>query len=85
MKKIRFFIITSFLLVSCSESGDLSMNKSAKEFIGNPEYPAISYGGYRGKSRQEQPSINEIKEDLYIMHAQGFRVFRTYDLASSFC
>ena len=49
MKKIRFFIITSFLLVSCSESGDLSMNKSAKEFIGNPEYPAISYGGYRGK------------------------------------
>ena len=80
MKKIRFFIITSFLLVSCSESGDLSMNKSAKEFIGNPEYPAISYGGYRGKSRQEQPSINEIKEDLYIMHAQGFRVFRTYDL-----
>jgi len=84
MKKIRFFIITSFLLVSCSEYGDLSMNKSAKEFIGNPEYPAISYGGYRGKSRQEQPSINEIKEDLYIMHAQGFRVFRTYDLHHPF-
>ena len=84
MKKIRFFIITSFLLVSCSESGNLSMNKSAKEFIGNPEYPAISYGGYRGKSRQEQPSINEIKEDLYIMHAQGFRVFRTYDLHHPF-
>ena len=84
MKKIRFFIITSFLLVSCSESGDLSMNKSAKEFLGNPEYPAISYGGYRGKSRQEQPSINEIKEDLYIMHAQGFRVFRTYDLHHPF-
>ncbi|MDA9867393.1 glycosyl hydrolase family 17 protein [Gammaproteobacteria bacterium] len=84
MKKIRFFIITSFLLVSCSESGDLSMNKSAKEFIGNPEHPAISYGGYRGKSRQEQPSINEIKEDLYIMHAQGFRVFRTYDLHHPF-
>ena len=84
MKKIRFFIITSFLLVSCSESGDLSMNKSAKEFIGNPEYPAISYGGYRGKSRQEKPSINEIKEDLYIMHAQGFRVFRTYDLHHPF-
>ena len=60
------------------------MNKSAKEFLGNPEYPAISYGGYRGKSRQEQPSINEIKEDLYIMHAQGFRVFRTYDLHHPF-
>jgi exo-beta-1,3-glucanase (GH17 family) len=84
MKKIRNFIISLFLLASCSQSGDLSMNKSAKEFIGNPDYPAISYGGYREKSREEQPTINEIKEDLLIMHAQGFRVFRTYDLHHPF-
>ena len=84
MKKIRYFIITLFLLASCSQSGDLSMNKSAKEFIGNPDYPAISYGGYREKSREQQPTINEIKEDLLIMHAQGFRVFRTYDLHHPF-
>jgi exo-beta-1,3-glucanase (GH17 family) len=84
MKKIRNFIISLFLLASCSQSGDLSMNKSAKEFIGNPDYPAISYGGYREKSREQQPTINEIKEDLLIMHAQGFRVFRTYDLHHPF-
>jgi exo-beta-1,3-glucanase (GH17 family) len=84
MRKIRHFIISLFLLASCSQSGDLSMNKSAKEFIGNPDYPAISYGGYREKSREEQPTINEIKEDLLIMHAQGFRVFRTYDLHHPF-
>jgi len=84
MKKIRYFIISLFLLASCSQSGDLSMNKSAKEFIGNPDYPAISYGGYREKSREQQPTINEIKEDLLIMHAQGFRVFRTYDLHHPF-
>ena len=84
MKKIRYFIISLFLLVSCSQSGDLNMNKSAKEFIGNPDYPAISYGGYREKSREQQPTINEIKEDLLIMHAQGFRVFRTYDLHHPF-
>jgi exo-beta-1,3-glucanase (GH17 family) len=84
MKKIRHFIISLFLLASCSQSGDLSMNKSAKEFIGNPDYPAISYGGYREKSREQQPTINEIKEDLLIMHAQGFRVFRTYDLHHPF-
>ena len=84
MKKIRYFIISLFLLASCSQSGDLSMNKSAKEFIGNPNYPAISYGGYREKSREQQPTINEIKEDLLIMHAQGFRVFRTYDLHHPF-
>ena len=84
MKKIRYFIISLFLIASCSQSGDLSMDKSAKEFIGNPHYPAISYGGYRGKSREQQPTINEIKEDLLIMHAQGFRVFRTYDLHHPF-
>ena len=84
MKEIRYFIISLFLLASCSQSGDLSMDKSAKEFIGNPDYPAISYGGYRGKSREQQPTINEIKEDLLIMHAQGFRVFRTYDLHHPF-
>jgi len=84
MKKIRYFIISLFLLASCSQSGDLSMNKSAKEFIGNPDYPAISYGGYREKSREQQPTINEIKEDLLIMHAQGFRIFRTYDLHHPF-
>ena len=84
MKKIRYFIISLFLLASCSQSGDLSMDKSAKQFIGNSDYPAISYGGYRGKSREQQPTINEIKEDLLIMHAQGFRVFRTYDLHHPF-
>ena len=84
MKKIRYFIISLFLLASCSQTGDLSMDKSAKEFIGNPNYPAISYGGYREKSREQQPTINEIKEDLLIMHAQGFRVFRTYDLHHPF-
>ena len=84
MKKIRYFIISLFLIASCSQSGDLSMDKSAKEFIGNSDYPAISYGGYRGKSREQQPTINEIKEDLLIMHAQGFRVFRTYDLHHPF-
>ena len=84
MKKIRYFIISLFLLASYSQSGDMSMDKSAKEFIGNSDYPAISYGGYRGKSREQQPTINEIKEDLLIMHAQGFRVFRTYDLHHPF-
>lgn len=60
------------------------MSKSAKDIIGNNNYPAISYGGYRGKSREVQPSIEDIKEDLQIMFAQGFRVIRTYDLHHPF-
>ena len=53
------------------------MNKSAKDFLGDANYPAISYGGYRLESRELQPTIEEIKEDLLIMFAQGFRVIRT--------
>ena len=60
------------------------MSKNAKDIIGNNNYPAISYGGYRGKSREVQPSIEDIKEDLQIMFAQGFRIIRTYDLHHPF-
>jgi exo-beta-1,3-glucanase (GH17 family) len=82
MKKL--FFISFFLIASCSKSGDLVMSKNAKDIIGNNNYPAISYGGYRGKSREVQPSIEDIKEDLKIMFAQGFRVIRTYDLHHPF-
>lgn len=82
MKKL--FLISFFLIVSCGKSGDLVMSKNAKDIIGNNNYPAISYGGYRGKSREVQPSIEDIKEDLQIMFAQGFRVIRTYDLHHPF-
>jgi exo-beta-1,3-glucanase (GH17 family) len=82
MKKL--FLISFFLIASCSKSGDLVMSKNAKDIIGNNNYPAISYGGYRGKSREVQPSIEDIKEDLQIMFAQGFRIIRTYDLHHPF-
>jgi exo-beta-1,3-glucanase (GH17 family) len=78
------FIISFFLIALCSKSGDLVMSKNAKDIIGNNSYPAISYGGYRGKSREIQPSIEDIKEDLKIMFAQGFRIIRTYDLHHPF-
>jgi exo-beta-1,3-glucanase (GH17 family) len=80
----NLFIISFFLIALCSKSGDLVMSKNAKDIIGNNSYPAISYGGYRGKSREIQPSIEDIKEDLKIMFAQGFRIIRTYDLHHPF-
>ena len=80
----NLFIISFFLIALCSKSGDLVMSKNAKDIIGNNNYPAISYGGYRGKSREIQPSIEDIKEDLKIMFAQGFRIIRTYDLHHPF-
>jgi exo-beta-1,3-glucanase (GH17 family) len=53
---------------------------TAAKILGNPNYLAISYGGYREKSRENQPTISELKEDLKLMHAMGIRIIRTYNV-----
>ncbi len=53
---------------------------SASELLGNPDYPAISFGGYRSVSRSEQPTVAQLKEDLRIVHALGIRFLRTYNV-----
>ena len=69
---------------SCKEKkmneNPINNNKSAAEFLGHPEYRAISYGGYRTLSREDQPSLSQIKEDLKILSALGIKVIRTYNL-----
>lgn len=60
---------------------EITMNNlSASDLLGNPNYPAISYGGYRGMSRSEQPSVAQLKQDLKILHAMGIRFLRTYNV-----
>ncbi|MBT7398485.1 MAG: glycosyl hydrolase family 17, partial [Hellea sp.] len=58
----------------------INKNKSAAEFLGHPDYKAISYGGYRTLTREDQPSLSQIKEDLKILSALGIKVIRTYNL-----
>jgi exo-beta-1,3-glucanase (GH17 family) len=55
---------------------------TAKEILGNPNYPAISYGGYRNKTRnkEDQPTIDELKGDMKILSAMGIKVLRTYNV-----
>ncbi|MFT5914648.1 MAG: hypothetical protein ACI81T_001138, partial [Bacteroidia bacterium] len=53
---------------------------TAKDILGNPDYLAISYGGYRAKSRDEQPTVAQIKEDMKILSAIGVKVLRTYNV-----
>ena len=55
-------------------------NKPVSKLLGNPKYPAICYGGYRGLSRSDQPSIDQLKEDIRILHAAGIRFLRTYNV-----
>ena len=53
---------------------------NAKDILGNPDYLAISYGGYRQKNREVQPTIPELKEDMKILSAMGVKVLRTYNV-----
>lgn len=52
---------------------------TAKEILGNPKYLAISYGGYRKNSRELQPSVAQLKEDMKILFAMNIKVLRTYN------
>lgn len=83
MKAIRhlFFLMTAIslfsgtILTSCGSR----QSKSASEILGNPDYPAISYGGYRQNTREIVPTVEELKEDMRILHAAGIRILRTYN------
>lgn len=79
--KLILVLTFCFLLPSCNKvEHNTIMNKSAQEILGNSSYPAISYGGYRELTRDIEPTKDQIKEDILILHAAGYRVIRTYDV-----
>lgn len=53
---------------------------TAADILGNPNYLAMSYGGYRHNTRDIQPMLSELKEDLKIVFALGIRILRTYNV-----
>lgn len=73
---------------SCNvKSTSKEVNKSqiikevtAKDILGNPDYLAMSYGGYRERSRDIQPTIEQFKDDLRILQAMGIKILRTYNV-----
>ncbi len=89
-----YVIIISFslmLLVACGKTKTENTlviqslkEVTAKDILGNSAYLAISYGGYRKKSRDSQPTISELKEDLKILSAMGIKVLRTYNVQTKF-
>lgn len=91
MNLARKVMMTAIFFASCiaysqkqkaTESNQRSKTKevTAKEILGNPNYLAISYEGYRQKSREIQPTIDQLKEDLKILSAMGIRIVRTYNV-----
>ena len=80
----KFFVLIfsiGFLFASGSalSKSNADNGPSAAEIFGNPNYPAMSYGGYRGISRDDQPSVDDLAEDMKILSAMGVKVLRTYN------
>ena len=74
---------TAMLVLAYTHTSRQTMNSTeitAKDILGNPEYRAISYSGYRGISRDIQPTIPELKEDMKILSAMGIKIVRTYNV-----
>ncbi len=91
MKSILKIIVTAMVLIanhSCKEKSikteenqpQTKKEVTAKDILGNPDYLAISYGGYRAATRDVQPTIKELKEDMKILSAMGIKILRTYNV-----
>ncbi len=84
---ITIFLISLVLLLGCASQQGIqtSINDpstkhvTAADILGNPAYPAFSYGGYRKESRQHVPSVADLKEDMKILAALGVKLIRTYN------
>ncbi|NCT18007.1 MAG: glycosyl hydrolase family 17 [Flavobacteriaceae bacterium CG_4_8_14_3_um_filter_34_10] len=53
---------------------------SPSQVFGNPNFKAISFGGYRDANHDSEPTVEQLKEDLKILHAMGVHLLRTYKL-----
>jgi exo-beta-1,3-glucanase (GH17 family) len=81
MKKI--ILLVFLVLISCNSTHfyKKDTNKiSAEMILGNPNYQTICYGGFREKSREIEPTILQITEDLKILSAMNIKVLRTYNV-----
>lgn len=81
--KTHLVIISALLVLvtTFSWSQEKKMiEKTAAAILGNPEYLAISYGGYRQNTREIQPTIPQLKEDMKILAAMNVKILRTYNV-----
>ena len=78
---LSFLLVLTLLFNSCKSSNSARTNDvTAKKILGNSKYQAICYGGFREKTRDIEPTIAQLKEDLLILSAMNIKVLRTYNV-----
>lgn len=78
-----FYIFLILMFASCNSKNEIVKNSNAmtaEKLLGNPYYQAICYGGYRTNTREVQPTLAQIKEDMLILSAMNIKFIRTYNL-----
>ncbi len=82
MRKLKIYItlFIVFVMLGCHNKTQATHEKTAADILGNPKYLAMSYGGYRENTRDVQPTVPELKEDMKILSAMGIKVLRTYNV-----
>ena len=79
MKESVRYTAALLLFISMSACAP-NVDKTAADILGSPDCPAISYGGYRRETRDIQPTLDELKEDMKILSAMGIKIVRTYNV-----
>ncbi len=85
-RNIVLSLLFAVLMLSCNQEQKTKQsmrpqkNSTTKDILGNPNYLAISYGGYRKSSREFQPTVAQLKEDMKILKAMNIKVLRTYNV-----
>ena len=82
--KIFIAVIAFSFFVGCNSKNKVKLEQvvkpvmTAATILGNPDYLAISYGGYRHVDHDIEPTIDELKEDMKLLAAMGIKILRTY-------
>ena len=82
--KIFIAVIVFNFFVGCNSKNKVKLAPvlkpvmTAATILGNPDYLAISYGGYRHVDHDIEPTIEELKEDMKLLAAMGIKILRTY-------
>ena len=64
-------------LASCSTDPEDLSSPAPGTIFGNPDYRAISFGGYRGLTREDGPTVEQLIDDVKILAAMDIKLLRT--------
>ena len=72
-------VVVCFPLASCTVDKQGVSSPAPEMIFGNPDYRAISFGGYRGLTRDDGPTVEQLIDDVKILGAMDIKLLRSYN------